>query len=127
MTELQTITEQQAQSFAEAWIQAWNTHDLDAIMEHYSHDVVFVSPFIVRLLNDPSGTIRGKEALRAYFQRGLETFPDLHFELRNVLVGVSSVTLLYRSVRNLLAAEVMELDEHGQATRVLAHYAGVDE
>ncbi len=121
------MTEQQARSFADNWIKAWNSHDLDAIVEHYANDVEFTSPFIARLLNDPSGTVRGTEALRAYFQRGLETFPDLHFELRAVLSGVSSLTLLYRSVHNLLAAEVLEFNEHGQVTRVLAHYAGPED
>ena len=121
------MTEQQARSFAEEWIHAWNTHDLDAILKHYADDVEFTSPFVARLLNDPSGTLHGKAALRAYFQRGLETFPDLHFELRAVLVSVKSITLLYQSVHNLLAAEVMELDERGQVIRVLAHYTGLEE
>ncbi|MEG4397414.1 nuclear transport factor 2 family protein [Microcoleus sp. BROC3] len=38
------ITENQAISFAEHWVQAWNSHDLDAIVSHYEDDVVLVLP-----------------------------------------------------------------------------------
>ena len=38
------ITENQAIAFAEHWVQAWNSHDLDAIVSHYEDDVVLVSP-----------------------------------------------------------------------------------
>ena len=38
------ITENQAISFEEHWVQAWNSHDLHAIVSHYEDDVVLVSP-----------------------------------------------------------------------------------
>ncbi|SEA63640.1 hypothetical protein SAMN05660909_02788 [Chitinophaga terrae (ex Kim and Jung 2007)] len=31
------------ESFASAWLEAWNSHDLDAIMEHYDESIVFYS------------------------------------------------------------------------------------
>jgi len=117
------LTEQRARTLAAEWIDAWNRHDLDAILVHYAEAVEFTSPFVVRLLDDLTGTVRGKAALREYFARGLGAYPDLRFELLQVLVGVNSVTVYYRSVGNRLAAEVMELDAQGQVVRVLAHYA----
>jgi ketosteroid isomerase-like protein len=118
-----TLTEERARALAGEWVDAWNRHDLDAILSHYAGGVEFTSPFVVRLLGDPTGTVRGKAALRDYFARGLAAYPDLRFELLQVLVGVQSVTVYYRSVGNRLAAEVMELDTQGQVVRVLAHYA----
>jgi len=109
--------------FASDWIAAWNAHDLDAILEHYSPDVEFVSPFAVRLLGDPSGTVRGVAPLRDYFARALEAYPDLRFELFDVLEGASGVTVDYLSVNGLRAAETMQWDGEGRVTRVLAHYA----
>ena len=35
---------EQARRFTETWLRDWNTHDLDAILAHYSDDVVFTSP-----------------------------------------------------------------------------------
>jgi len=116
------ISDEQAAGFAKEWYAAWNAHDLDAMLAHYSDDVEFTSPFVVAISDEPTGTIRGKDAVRAYFQRGLERFPDLHFEPLETLVGVDSVTLVYVSVENRRAAEVMTLDTDGRVVRVLAHY-----
>lgn len=112
-----------ADEFAKDWIGAWNSHQIEAILSHYAQDVEFTSPFVVRLLNEPSGTLRGLAALRSYFLKGLESYPDLRFELIQVLEGVNSLTLYYHSVKNLMAAEVMVLNEKGKISRVLAHYS----
>lgn len=111
---------------AERWLGAWNAHDLDAILSHYAEDVEFTSPFVVRLTADPSGTLRGKTALRDYFSRGLAAYPDLRFELIRVLTGVDSVTLYYRSVNGLYAAETMQVGGDGLVKRVWAHYGAGD-
>ena len=87
------LSESQAREFANQWVQAWNSHDLDAIMSHYASEVVLISPTAANLLNDPSGTVSGKEALRKYFERGLEAYPNLNFQLLDVLRGLSSVVL----------------------------------
>jgi hypothetical protein len=111
-----------AEAFAKEWVAAWNSRGLDAILSHYSDKAQFTSPFIVRLMNEPSGTITGKDKLKPYFEKGLAAYPDLHFELIEVLEGVESVTLYYKSVRNLMAAEVMFFDDQGKISRVVAHY-----
>jgi hypothetical protein len=116
------VTPAEAQAFAEEWIEAWNAHDLERVLAHYADDVAFSSPFAIELTGRADGTIEGKEALRAYFARALEAFPDLHFTELRVARGASSVCLLYRSVRDLQAAETMVVDERGLVTRVWAHY-----
>lgn len=117
------LSQEQAEKFAHDWIDSWNAHDLDRILRHYSEDIVFVSPFVVKLLGLPTGTIKGKTALKNYFARGLEKYPDLKFQLHEVLIGVQSITLTYESVNNLMAAEVMEFTPKGQVMRVTAHYS----
>jgi len=116
------IEEKEARKLAREWIEAWNERDLERILSHYAEDVVFTSPFAIKLAESPNGTIKGKAALRDYFAKGLENFPKLHFELVEVLAGVASVTLYYKSVQNRLAAEVMELGPKGLVIRVMAHY-----
>lgn len=116
------ITQDKANTLAADWIEAWNRHDIDDILSHYSEDVVFTSPFVVKLLGDNSGTIFGKEALESYFLKGLESYPDLKFEIINILYGVDSFTLYYKSVNEMLAAEVMKLDSNGMIERVVTHY-----
>lgn len=116
-------TSTEAQEFARNWISAWNSHDLEAILSHYSSEVVLTSPVAVRLLNDASGTVRGKENLRKYFRRGLEAFPDLSFELLEVLCGLSSVVLYYKNQTGTRTGEFMEFADDGKVVRVVANYS----
>jgi len=113
-----------ANAFAREWITAWNSRDLDAIMSHYAEDVVLTSPVAAKLLNDASGTVRGKSSLRSYFQRGVEAYPDLRFELLEVMSGLSSVVFCYVNQKGTKTAEFMELDESGKVMRVVANYSG---
>lgn len=109
-------------NFGEAWVRAWNAHDLEEVLSHYDDNIVFYSPFIKKINNDPNGCIRGKENLRAYFSKALVAYPELHFELYHILEGVNSVVLYYKSVNNLLSAEMMVLNEKGLVSEVRAHY-----
>lgn len=114
-----------AQQFAQEWIAAWNARDLDAVLAHYDDDIVFTSPFIIRIAGEPSGTLRGKSALRPYFEKALAAVPDLRFELIDVYKGVDSVVLNYRSYRgggSALAAEVLIFSAGGKVIRGFANY-----
>ena len=115
------IEHPRAEAFARAWIEAWNTRDLDRILALYADDVESVSPLAARLLGDPSGVVRGKAALRAYYEKGLEASPNLQFQLERVYAGASSVLVCYRGPR-ALAGEMLELDGEGKIRRVVAHY-----
>lgn len=116
------MNEQLAQSLAKAWIDAWNRHDLEAILHHYATDVEFTSPFVRALSGDPSGTLHGRERVSAYFRKGLQAYPDLHFELIRVLTGIDSLLLYYRSVNGLLAAEMMTVNAEGLIQTVRVYY-----
>lgn len=116
------LTQSHANTLAQAWLNAWNRHDLPDILSHYAEDISFTSPFIVALQDQPDGTVHGKTALAGYFAQGLAKYPELAFQLLHVVTGVNSLTLIYTSVNNLLAAEVMELNREGLIQRVQAHY-----
>ncbi|MGE3152845.1 MAG: nuclear transport factor 2 family protein [Nitrospiraceae bacterium] len=116
------LTEQTARLLADDWLRAWNAHDLESILSHYADQIVLVSPIAATLLNTPTGTVKGKDALRAYFRQGLEVYPDLRFELLDVLWGISSLVLYYVNQKGTKAGEFMELDAQGQIARVVANY-----
>jgi predicted ester cyclase len=118
------LTEKDIREFAADWVRAWNSHDIETILSHYAENVVLTSPVAVRLLNDPAGTVKGKDNLRRYFERALQTYPDLHFELRDFLWGLSSVVLYYVNHIGTKTAEFMEFDESGKVVRVVANYGG---
>ena len=116
-------TDSEARQFATEWIAAWNSHNLEVILSHYDGSVSLTSPVAAKLLNNPSGTVRGKAALREYFQRGLEAYPNLHFELQDVMFGLSSVVLCYKNQKGTKTAEFMEFGENGKIIRVVANYS----
>ncbi len=91
-------------------------------MSHYADDFQMTSPFIVKLMNDPTGTIKGKENIRAYWAKALSRIPDLHFELIEVLASVDSITIYYHAVLGKRAAEVFFFNESGKVNRAVAHY-----
>ncbi len=117
------MTRDEALSLAKHWVAAWNSHDLDLIMSHYDDAVELTSPVAARLLGTPDGTVVGKTNLRAYFQRGLEAYPDLSFRLDEVFCGMSSVVLLYANQKGTRTAEFMEISVSGKVSRVVANYS----
>lgn len=111
-----------AEKFANEWIESWNSHDLEDIMKHYSDDLEITTPMIKLAGGIESGSLQGKEQVKAYWQKALTKIPDLHFELIEVTSGVNSVALYYKSVMNKRAVEVMFFNENGLVNKMIAHY-----
>ena len=118
-----SITREFALHFAGEWIAAWNAHDLERILSHYTDDFEMSSPLIVQIMGEPSGTLKGKSAIRAYWAKALVRLPELHFDFEEVLVGASSVVILYRGSRGQ-SAEVFWFDAGNKIHRAAAHYPG---
>ncbi|HTW84339.1 MAG TPA: nuclear transport factor 2 family protein [Candidatus Sulfotelmatobacter sp.] len=110
---------------AQAWCEAWNRRDLDAVMSHYAADVVFTSPTVVTRWGHADGTLRGRDALREHFARGI-TAPNLRFTLQDVLRGVAETTVLYRRETGALVADANVYDVHGHIVRAVATYGEPD-
>jgi len=114
------MTKDEAWELANHWVAAWNNHDIEAIMTHYEDAVELTSPAAIQLLE--TGTVVGKANLRAYFQRGLQAYPNLQFHLEEVFWGVSSVVISFTNQNGTRTAEFMELSAGGKVIRVVAHY-----
>lgn len=115
------ITREFAEHFAAEWIDAWNSHNLERILSHYSDDFVMSSPRIPIVADESSGLLQGKSAIGAYWKKALELAPDLRFELTSTFVGIDSIVLLYKGVRGD-AAEVFFFNEQGSVIKAAAHY-----
>ena len=110
-----------AERFAKEWVAAWNSHDLDRILAHYEDDFEMSSPIIRTLVGEPSGKLRGKAAVGAYWAKALQRSPHLHFRLVAALAGVDSVTVYYEGHRGL-SAEVLHFGPSGKVRAAFAHY-----
>ncbi|HUC61138.1 MAG TPA: nuclear transport factor 2 family protein [Alphaproteobacteria bacterium] len=110
-------------ALAEQWIAAWNSRDLDRIMEHYAVDVEFEANTVVRRWHKEDGKLVGAAALREHFRLGLELSPGLRFDLEEVFTLPSGYAVLYRRDNGNRVIDVVELDRDGKARRVKAFYA----
>jgi hypothetical protein len=116
------LTREFARQFAKEWIEAWNRHDLEKILAHYSDDFVMSSPRIAIVVGVESGILEGKGAIGEYWKRALELSPGLRFELISFFVGADSLVLCYKSSRGL-ATEVFFFNTEGKVIRASANYA----
>ena len=114
------LDDTEALEFARKHVEVWNAHELDAIVDLYTDTVELVSPLAAALSGD--AVIRGRAALREYFARGLEKYPELKFEIIDVFRCRSSVTVVYFGAGRKRVAEVMFLRDDHKIERVFAHY-----
>ena len=106
------LSESEADAFVAEWMEAWNSHDLDRILEHYADDVDYSSPFIAALAEPggpgADGHLAGKGPVGGYFAAALARNPDLHFDRPDpVAVGAGSVSFVYTSLGDRTAVETL--------------------
>jgi hypothetical protein len=104
----------QAEGYAREWAAAWNARDLDAVLAHFDDAVVFSSPKAVRAMGVP--TVRGKAALRAYWQRALSRIESLRFTVERVIWDPATAELAIVYDREVNG-------EHDRAAEIL-HFGG---
>lgn len=117
------MTDPEADHIAQSWIDAWNRHDMDAILAHYTDDFEMTTSHIVSLMNDPTGTLKGKEDLGGYWRKALQAYPDLHIVLEEVYACVNAVAISYRSVKKGKAVEMLMLNAEGKVVKAFGCYA----
>ena len=118
---MKNLSQAEADAFAHEWAGAWNSHDVDLIVDHYRHDIQYHSPFAARL--GASTPLSGRGELRRYVAAALERYPSVQFGPDLVAAaGAGSIAIGYRSVDNLLAIEVLTIDDHGLITDARCHY-----
>jgi hypothetical protein len=97
-------------AFVAEWCDAWNAHDVEAVLEHFHDDAVFASPFGKMVIQGSDGIFRGKEAICQYWQTALAMVPDLHFEVVRHCIGVDALVIEYRNQRGIVVDEVLIFD-----------------
>ena len=117
------LTKERAMEFAKEWIDAWNAHDLNRILSHYSDEFEMASPRIVQVMNEPTGKLKGKKNVRKYWEKSLNQSSNLRFDFIEVLIGADRLVIYYHNVtRNKKAAEVFIFGSDGQVIKSMAHY-----
>jgi ketosteroid isomerase-like protein len=116
------MTLEQAQRFAAEWVAAWNRHDVEAVLSHYTDDFTMTTPMIPKLLGIESGTLQGKKAVGDYWRAALQKIPDLKFALIETTCGVDTVSIYYHAVLGRRAIETFFFDQNGKVFKAFATY-----
>ena len=76
-----------AKQMARQSIDAFNRGKLDEWGKNVAADAELVTP--------TAGTIKGREAIKGYFEQTRQTFPDAHIDVHNVIAEGNTVVVEY--------------------------------
>jgi ketosteroid isomerase-like protein len=104
------------------WVEAWNTGDLERVLTLYDDEAVMTSDRIPAMGFDASGTVHGKDALRAYWGKALGLIPNLHFSAIDLFVSPDSVVVFYENERGKRICEYLRVNDAGLIVQGSAHH-----
>ena len=100
-------------SVAKLWLQAFNEHNLDALLNLYDDNAQHFSPKLKIHQPATNGLIIGKDALRAWWQDAFDRLPQLHYAVQKLTADEEQVFMEYiRHVpgeADLRVGEVLEI------------------
>ena len=109
------MTTQKNLSIAHAWFEAFNTHNLEKLLSLYDDDAAHFSPKLKIKHPETNGLVKGKAALRKWWQEAFNTLPTLHYKVTSLTANSDRVFLEYiRTVEkeeDMLVGEVLEIKE----------------
>lgn len=77
-------------ALARTWLERFNARDLDGLLALYADDAVHVSPKLRHRQPETKGEIRGKAALRAWWDDAMTRLPGLRYDEQHLTAMVSS-------------------------------------
>ena len=80
---------------AHLWLRAFNTHDVDALVDLYAVDATHTSPKIRALHPDTGGKLVGKEALARWWREANARLPNLRYEIMRLTADADRVVMEY--------------------------------
>lgn len=106
-----------------AWLEAFNRHDVAALVALYADHATHTSPKIRALYPETDGKLVGKEAMTRWWRESNARLPNLHYAETNITADADRVIVEYiRHAPNqepMPVAEAFDV-EHGKivASRV---------
>jgi hypothetical protein len=122
------IDQAMADELRRQWDEGWNGCDVDTIMAPFAPDVVFRSPFVGRMTDEPGqATIEGYDALRSYVAGALERAPGIRYTVDASYAGTDSIVLVYTVHRpdgtDQAGADSLRLGPDGKVVEWRCHYS----
>jgi steroid delta-isomerase-like uncharacterized protein len=80
---------------ARAWLDAFNAHDVDALVALYADECTHTSPKIRMLHPESGGQLVGKAALSAWWRDANRRLPNLRYEATAILADDTRAIIEY--------------------------------
>lgn len=101
------------ETIAIKWFEAFNTHNLEALLALYHNEAKHYSPKLKIRQPETNGLVQGKNALRAWWQDAFDRLPTLNYLYTTLTANRDRVFMEYiRKVDGepeMLVAEVLEI------------------
>jgi ketosteroid isomerase-like protein len=111
--EISIMKAEQHLKIAREWFDAFNNQDLEKLLALYHADAVHYSPKLKIRKPETNGQVKGKDALREWWQDAFNRLPSLRYSYTTLTADDSRVFMEYiRKVdqeEDMLVAEVLEI------------------
>ena len=103
----------QPEEIAKKWLQAFNDHDLEILLDLYDDQPEHFSPKLKIRKPETNGLIRGKAALSEWWQNAFDRLPALTYKEISLTANEARVFMEYTRMvpgeENMNVAEVLEI------------------
>ena len=97
------------------WFEAFNTKQLDRLLDLYTEDAEHFSPKLKIRKPETGGIVKGRAALREWWQDAFNRLPTLYYKVNSLTANHYRVFMEYtRTVQgeeDMQVAEVLEIKE----------------
>ena len=108
------MSAQNNKQIATKWFEAFNAHDLEKLLSLYNDNAKHYSPKLKIRMPETQGLIKGKQALREWWQDAFDRLPTLQYEVIKLTADEDQVFMEYiRRVDgedDLSVGEVLQID-----------------
>lgn len=109
------MSNEQNLTIARKWFDAFNTHNLEALLSLYHEEARHYSPKLKIRQPETNGYVTGKPALRLWWQDAFDRLPTLHYRYTTLTANDDRVFTEYiRTVNgepDMLVAEVLDITQ----------------
>jgi ketosteroid isomerase-like protein len=99
---------------AKLWLHAFNTHNLEALLELYDDNAQHFSPKLKLRKPETNGLIIGKQAMRIWWQDAFERLPSLHYKEERLTANHNCVFMEYTRMvtgeEDMSVAEILVIE-----------------
>jgi ketosteroid isomerase-like protein len=97
------------EQIAMRWLEAFNTKQLERLLDLYDDNAEHYSPKLKLRMPETNGLVKGKDAMRIWWQDAFDRLPTLHYKVKTITANTDRVFMEY--TRTVQGEEDMDVAE----------------